>query len=647
MKHIIMFLLAIMLAAPVFSQKKKNQVVVGDASVLYYDMGKEAYGKEKYAEAINYFIESLKVDSKNEDALYFLGMSYKYTNQPAKALEQFQILEKLNPNYSPRFYYELGEAYGGAGQFDKASEMQELFLKNYPSSADKTLERHQAKYKMRYANEQESLRKQKTFTKEPVRLSDKINSKYDEYAPVIDPTGTKLYFTSRRLGGISREDAYQERGDEDIYFIEKVSGAWSEPKLMPSPINSESNEGIDFITSDGQLIGFSSSREDAIGSTDIYFSVLDGTAWSDQMNMGNVVNSDYWDSNSTISPEGNRIIFSSIRPYSNGLEDLYMIEKNLVGEWSAAINLGGVVNTPFTETAPFLSQDGKTLYFSSDGHPGYGNLDIFKTVYENGKWSVPVNLGTPLNTAGRDDYFTIGGSGEVGYFSRYGLDGKNSDLYEIEIPESLRPQPTVVVEGIVTNSKTGERVAAHVMVEDLNSGEIIAVVKSNSVSGRYLVVLPSGKSYSVSANKETFFFHSERFDVAVDTKFETIKKDIPLKPIEKGTKIVLNNIFFETGKATLTSQSKVELEKAIDLLNQNPSMVIEVGGHTDNVGDDDFNMKLSHDRAKSVRDYLVTGGIVSTRVQAKGYGETNPVATNDTDDGRKANRRTEFVILEF
>ena len=185
------------------------------------------------------------------------------------------------------------------------------------------------------------------------------------------------------------------------------------------------------------------------------------------------------------------------------------------------------------------------------------------------------------------------------------------------------------------------------MIEDLNTGELIAVNKSNSATGKYLVVLPTGKTYSVSANKEGFFFHSERFDVPSTSSYQEIKKNIELKPIEKGAKVVLNNIFFETGKATLSPQSRVELQKAIDLMKANPTMVIEVGGHTDNVGDDAFNMKLSHDRAKAVREYIVTGGIVPERIQAKGYGESNPIASNDTDEGRQANRRTEFIILEF
>jgi outer membrane protein OmpA-like peptidoglycan-associated protein len=393
------------------------------------------------------------------------------------------------------------------------------------------------------------------------------------------------------------------------------------------------------------MIMVACNRGDGIGQCDLYYSELNGNQWSELQNMGDIVNSSSWDSQPTLSYDGKRFIFISDRAGGYGDVDIYMVEKNQFGEWGPAMNLGPIVNTPFTEHSPFFSQDGKTLYFSSNGHPGFGDFDIFKTVYENGQWSIPINMGRPLNTPNDDRFFTIGGSGEKGYFSsdRTG----DSELYEIDIPESMRPEPTIVVSGIVTSIKDGRKVSAYILVEDLNTGELIAANKSNSVTGYYLVVLPSGRNYSVSANKEGYFFYSQSFEVSRSTHFREIKKDIQLKPIEKGAKVVLNNIFFETGKAALTPESRLELEKAIELMRTNPTMVVEIGGHTDNVGDDSFNMKLSHDRARSVRDYLVKGGIASERLQAKGYGELNPVAPNDTEDGRKTNRRTEFVILEF
>ncbi len=636
----ILFLLFVTVSAFSQGQRTFNQEEVNlrKAKALYED--------DKYEEVISLLEPLVSNGSENEDVFYFLASSYAYEAQYAKAVPQFEKLFALNPKYSLMATYESGFAYSELRQFDKATEKYEAFIKSVTQVEKYERYIHRAKYKLHYAQQQKVLNAMGQQMKTPMKLSDAVNTKYPEYLPMLDPTGRKLYFTSDRKGGISNELADDADFDEDLFFIEKKDGVWSTPQLMPEPINTTNNDGAASFSADGQMMVYGAcGREDGVGSCDLYISYLEGNQWSKPVNMGNVVNSENWDAHSTISYDGNKIIFISNRAGGYGAGDIYMTERNVFGDWGIPSNLGSMVNTPFDEASPFLSQDGKTLYFSSYGHPGYGDFDIFKTVLENGKWSVPVNLGRPLNTTGDDKYFTIGGSGELGYFSS-NRDG-NLDLFEVEIPEDMRPQPTVVVSGIVTNDKSAIPVGAYVMVEDLNTGELIAVNKSNSATGKYLVVLPAGKSYSVSANKEGFFFFSQRFDVPVTSRFEEVKKNIGLKPIEKGAKVVLNNIFFETGKAALSPQSTLELQKAIDLMKQNPSMVIEVGGHTDNVGEDATNMKLSHDRAKTVRDYLVNGGITSQRVQAKGYGELNPVASNDTDAGRQSNRRTEFIILEF
>jgi outer membrane protein OmpA-like peptidoglycan-associated protein len=234
----------------------------------------------------------------------------------------------------------------------------------------------------------------------------------------------------------------------------------------------------------------------------------------------------------------------------------------------------------------------------------------------------------------------------VGYFTseRAGNLGKG-DVYQIAIPESMRPKPTVVVSGIVTNGTTKSPIGAWVLVEDIQSGDLVATYKSNEATGKYLVVLPAGRDYSVSANRDGFFFHSERFNVPTESRFSEVKRDIALNPIARGSKVVLNNVFFETGSATLSGDSRVELRKVVDLLTTNRSVVIEVGGHTDNVGNEAANMRLSHNRAMAVREFLISAGVGGDRVQAKGYGQTNPVGTNDTPEGRQANRRTELIII--
>ncbi len=646
MRVLVVALLLVVSASALVAQKKKN-VVVGDQSAINYEQGKALYDKSKYDEAVPFFEQAVSANAESDDSWYYLGLCYRYTSQNQKAIDAFTSLEKLKPDYWAWYHYEKGIAFDGLKQFENSAVSYEKFIKQFPHDASRTLYIHQAQYKLAYANAQKELSGLQSKMVAPVKLSTTVNSNYPDYMPALNPKGSKLYFTSKRLGGIKEEASTEKEGDEDVYVIEKLNGQWGAPQLLPEPINSGNHEGAACFSADGQLMVYTAcGREGGIGNCDLYISTLEGNDWTKPVNLGNVVNSSEWDSQPTISYDGNRIIFTSSRPGGYGSEDLYMTERNQFSEWGPPMNLGGMVNTPFSDSSPFLSQDGKTLYFASLGHPGYGDSDVFKTVFENGKWSTPVNMGRPLNTEGKDSYFTIGGSGEVGFIAS---DGANQqlDLFEVAIPEEMRPKPTVVVEGTVTNAKTKALVGAYVMVEDLNTSELIAVSKSNSATGKYLVVLPAGKTYSVSANKEGFFFHSERFDVPATSSYQEIKKDIELKPIEKGAKVVLNNIFFETGKATLSPQSRVELEKAIDLMKVNPSMVIEVGGHTDNVGEDALNMKLSHERSKSVREYLVNGGIAATRIQAKGYGESNPIASNDNDEGRKSNRRTEFIILEF
>jgi outer membrane protein OmpA-like peptidoglycan-associated protein len=606
---------------------------------------KTLYDQGNYAEAIPFLKQLVNSGNQNPQILYYLASSYAYSLDYENAIASYEKLFLTDPGYEVIAYYECGYAYSQKKEFDKASEKYQQFLNKNPGTASFQSFIHKAKYKLSYAQQRAQLQSVVTM-KLPVKLAEPINTKYSDYLPMLDPTGRKLYFTSRRKGGISVELADDEDFDEDLYAIEKNNGIWGSPVLMPEPVNSENNDGAASFSADGQTMIYGAcNRNDGVGECDLYISYLDGKEWSNPLNMGNVVNSTDWDAHSTISFDGQKIIFASDRAGGYGSTDLYSVEKNIFGDWGVPVNLGSIVNTPFDEAAPFLSQDGKTLYFASFGHPGYGGFDIFKSVLEQGKWSTPLNLGKPINTEGDDKFFSIGGSGEYGYFSS--TRGGDLDLFEIEIPEEMRPQPTVVVSGTVTDANTTKPLGAYVLVENLNTGELIAMNKSNSVSGKYLVVLPAGVSYSVSANKEGFFFFSNRFDVPLTSKYEEIRKDISLKPIEKGMKVVLNNIFFETGKSTLSPQSQVELSKAIDLMNKNPSMVIEVGGHTDNLGDDAMNMKLSHERAKAVSDYLVANGIKNIRVQAKGYGELNPVASNDFEDGRRSNRRTEFIILQF
>jgi len=535
---VVYFAISLFLLAPAISAQ--NMI-----AEEYYKKAKELYDKDKYEDAIPPFKKATTLSKDYADAIYYLGLCYRYTSKNEDALEQFAKLESINPDYWAWYQYEAGIANMDLGRLDAAIVAFDKFMEKFPKDPTRALYHHQAQYKKQYAIGRQALLKEPNTMKDPVSFGS-INSEWDDYMPNSDPTGRLLYFTSTRKGGVAADNSDAKEGDEDIYQIELKDGKWSEPQLLPEPVNSAKNEGASSFSADGQTVVYTAcGRDGGVGNCDLYLMTLEGNVWSTPRNLGNVVNSDEWDSQPTISSDGSRIIFTSARNGGYGSQDLYMIEKNVFGDWGPPQNLGGMVNTPFNDSSPYLSPDGKTLYFASYGHPGFGGSDLFKTTYENGKWSNPVNMGRPLNTEGDDRYFTIGGSGEVGYFAS-NRGGSILNLYSIDIPEEMRPTPTVIVSGVVSNAKNGEKVGAYVLVEDLNSGELIAVNKSNSATGKYLIVLPAGRTYSVSANKEGFFFFSQSFEVAANAKYQEVKKDIALKPIEKGAKVVLNNIFFET-----------------------------------------------------------------------------------------------------
>lgn len=615
---------------------------------FYFEKGKEFYNEDDYNAAIEQLQKALEKDAQHADALCYLGYAYFDIEEYQKVIEVYDRLDVADPNYSVWYRYIKGKTNILLGNMEAAVDDFDQFLKRYSQKPSLQSYHHKAAYKKYYAEKAIEVRAQKSLMPEPKNLGKMINTVSDDMMPQIDPTGKLLYFTSSRQGGMDKIDEDEELDwGEDLYYAEKTSAGWGEPQLLPEPINSYDNDGTSTFLADGQQMIYAKCGDDGIGSCDLWASSLEGTTWSNPANLGNVVNSEDWDSQPTLSADGSTLIFVSTRAgaYDESM-DLYMSKKNKFGQWGPAQNMGATINTPFGEKSPYLAPDGKTLYFASEGHPGFGDYDLFVSVLSDGEWSEPINLGAPLNSKGEDTYFSISASGEGAYFaSDRGGEGK-LDIYSVMIPVELRPKPSVVVKGVVTNAKDNATIDAWVLVEDINTGELIATAKSNSASGEYLVVLPAGRNYSVSANKEGFFFYSNKFEVPKTARYQEIEKNIRLKPIEVGARVVLNNIFFETGKATLTQESYIELGKAVALLNANKNMKVEVGGHTDNVGSDDNNMKLSHERAKAVRNYLVKAGISTDRLQAKGYGETQPVADNETEEGRKANRRTEFVILQ-
>lgn len=613
-----------------------------------YADGMKAIKFKNYDLAIDNFKEAIRLNPQYKDAWYYLGKTYDYLNRNEAAIDAFRNLEKIDSDYNYGIYYDIAKAYIELENLRAARIYVKRYLDKAPKNAKATKIIHLAMNRLRYIDISAELRALENNTSEPTPIN-ALNSESGDYMPQVNPIGNRLYFTSVRKGGFDYRDEKSGPNDwgEDIYYSKLIDDQWGTPELLPSPINSDANDFGSAFTGDGQSMVFvRCDAPDGLGSCDLYITQLTGDKWSKPVNMGNVVNTDDWESQPTINSDGNKIIFTSTRPGGYGGSDLYMIEKNHLGLWGIPQNMGSTINTPFSENSPFLAADGKTLYYSSSGHPGYGGADIFYTVYEEGKWLTPKNLGTPINSKGNDTNFSISAAGNA-YFASSRLDSKNFDIFKVELPDELKPKPTIIVQGVVSNSETEEALSALVLIEDLNSGELIATNKSNELSGEYLVVLPTGRDYSVSVSAEGFFFYSQSFELPKDTAYAEIENNIALEPIKKGTKVVLNNIFFETGKAELKPISYVELNKAVDLMTKNPGMKIEVGGHTDSQGADATNLSLSQKRAQAVVDYMVLAGIDRSMLIAKGYGESQPIEDNSTKEGRAANRRTEFVIVEF
>ncbi|MFY0607183.1 MAG: PD40 domain-containing protein [Cyclobacteriaceae bacterium] len=614
----------------------------------WFIKGTNSMSAGNFEQAITRFKEAVNLQNDYQDAWYYLGLAFNFDKQWDQAVYSFNRLKAINPDYDPFFYFEASKALIELDKLEDAQYAVSVFLEKLPDTPKNARARQQGIFRLNYAKESPKVRASTNIMSDPIALS-AINSVSGDYMPQVSPTGTRLYFTSVRQGGFDNQDDENKPLDygEDLYFSKLENDQWSVPELLPEPLNSIGDDFGSAFTGDGQtMVYVRCGSDESIGSCDLYITQLNGETWSEPVNMGNVVNSEEWDSQATISADGNRIVFTSARPNGYGSSDIYMVEKNHLGEWGSAQNLGGTVNTPFRENSPYLAPDGKTLYYASDGHPGYGGMDIFYCIFENGKWSKPINLGAPLNSSDDDTNFSISAEG-MGYFSSSRLDGSNYEIFSIELPDALKPKATAVVQGIVSNSKSKEPLGAVVLIEDINSGELISVNKSNSSSGEYLVVLPAGRNYSVSASSKGFFFYSQSFELPKDTSYQEIDLNIELEPIEKGTKVVLNNIFFESGRAELKPISYVELNKATDLLKDNASMIVEIGGHTDSQGTTEANLALSQKRAEAVMNYLLLAGIDPSRLKSKGYGEAVPIADNSTPEGRSINRRTEFEIVEF
>lgn len=483
---------------------------------------------------------------------------------------------------------------------------------------------------------------------------DKLNTQYPEYSPVYSMDGKYLYFTSRREGSTGNKKDDKGKYFEDIYYSEKSGTEWTAAKHIGGKINTVGHEATISISPDGKTLLIYKSVK---GNGDIYYSNLVDGEWT-KPELFPVINSPYWETHACFAPDMNTVYFVSNRPGGYGGRDIYKSIK-IKGNWSEPENLGNVVNTQYNEDSPYMLPDGVTLYFSSEGHDNMGGFDIFSSmISEDGFWSEAENLGYPINTT-EDDVFYIPTPDEkhAYYSSAKKLGFGDQDIYFITIVKDKKKR--IQLRGRTSDALTFSPVKADVQIYSKNSNQLLFELTSDADNGEFYVNLLLSDDYVIKAKAEGYKMAEKELSIPENEKRELVVVDLflnklllagdtqkaKIEDIKVGEKIVLNNIFYDFDRATLRPESVEELNRLVKLMKDIPSLKIEISSHTDNYGSDEYNMKLSQDRAKSVVDFLIKVGISENRLVAKGYGETQPIATNATEEGRQLNRRTEFKIL--
>lgn len=634
----ILFVFVMLCSFKSFAQREYS--TKSKKAIKHFEEALKYYSARNNREALEYLQKALKADDEFVEAYAVSGDCHTDLGELDQAIVSYKKVIELDPDFTSAINKQLADVQFRSGNYEDAIPNYEIFL---------TKKRVNPKLKERAARYLENAKfgaeaKKNPVPFDPKNLGQNINTADYEYFPVLTADEQTLVFTRNKRQGIGMD--FQE----DFYVSFAENDDWTSAMNLGEPINTDDNEGAQTITADGkQLFFIGCNRKTGMGSCDIYRSLRNGRRWAKPENLGSPVNSSKWESQPSVSSDGKTLYFVSNRNGGQGGMDIWITHLAPNGEWTVPRNLGDVINTPFSEETPFIHPDGRTLYFTSDGHLGFGEKDIYMTRKDSlGNWSTPKNLGYPINTWNDEQGLFVAASGEKAYFSsdRDGGFGK-LDLYSFELYEDARPDKVTYIKGRVKDKVTGKPLAAKFELIDLETSQTVIESSSDPINGAFLVTLPVDHNYALNVSKDEYLFYSEHFSLEADHDLsKPYKMDVKLQPIKYGEKVVLKNIFFETASYELLPESKVELDKLVAFMNNNPKIRIEIGGHTDNVGKPEDNQLLSENRSKSVRSYLIDNSIASDRIQYKGYGEEQPIDTNETPEGRANNRRTEFKVLD-
>ena len=674
-KFLPVFLFAFLFSIISNAQADKDLVEAADES---YKTGARLLALDQYELA-------LRSNPNNIRAIFMAGKCILETKDKGRATQFLLKAYKMDLNVDSEILFLIAESYQYGREFDKAIDYYQQYKKQLTAKGVKPLK---GKKKGTSGDEISDIDRRieqcnngKKYVADPLNysiknLGESINGEYPDYAPAINKDENLLIFTSRREGGVGQDNVDNDLFYfEDIYFSEFKDGKWTEAKNIGPNINTEFHDASIGLSADGKELFLYKSD---IGGGDILVSKRqDDGSWSKAVSIGKNINTSYNENSVALSPDGKTLFFTSDRPGGKGGIDIYMskLEKN--GEWGKPKNLDAPINTTLNDDGPFIDYDGKTLYFSSQAHKGMGGYDVFVAEYDSSKkkWLEPINIGYPINTPDDDVYFVKSGDSKYGYYASVKDGGLGeTDIYKVLIPEPIQgykklklrqdqgppkePQIIITKENVqekrypvnliinIKEAKTDIPLDAMVILKNKEDETEIGVNRVSQGSYKVSFRAPSETNYSITIEREGSMFKNEEILIpGMGLEEKNIIKNYELSKIEIGFSSVLRNIYFDFDKATFKMESYTELTKLLRLLKENATSIVEISGHTDSKGSTEYNIELSQRRANAVVDWLVKKGIDRSRLSAKGYGETKPLASNDDEkDGRELNRRTEFAV---
>jgi flagellar motor protein MotB len=636
------FLLSAFFFLSIFSVSQAQSLsTTNKKAMAQYEQALRAYDKSDYKACEQALKSAINSDRRFIEAHIMLSQVYQVTNQVELAVVAAEEAIKINPEFFPHLYYNVANMLFRKGDYERALKHYNQFLqfKNIREETRNIAELRRASCEFGI----NAIANPVSFN--PINLGSNVNSSMDDYWPSLSADENTLVITVNIPKDINSSEVLYNRQEDFFITTRDENGNWRPVRNIGPPINTPMfNEGAQSLTADGQTMYYTVCR----GNCDIYVSTRESDgSWGRPSRLPeplNLANSS--EKQPSISPDGKTLYFVSNRPSGFGGYDVWRSIKINDNEWSKPENLGDSINTPYMEQSPFIHFDNQTLYFSSNGHVGMGGLDIFLSkMLSDSTWSKPVNLGYPINRHQDEDGLIVNARGTMAYFSSVINPETGRDIYKFEMPEEIRPIPSSYISGTITDSQNGWPLRANFSLVDIDSKQTVMTNQASS-EGDFFLCIPTNRNYAFFASTPGYLFYSEHFSLAgIHSADKPFRKDIELKPIKVGETMVMRNVFFETASYELKSESVIELSMLINLLSINPNLRIEIGGHTDDIGNEAYNLSLSENRAKAVANFLTENGIDSKRIASKGYGLSKPIGDNSTEEGRATNRRTEIRVL--